>query len=75
MSFLKRIAHKPKLIIFIDNSADKLEDVQAAVKSLKDTKLIIIEYLEYKNKALKKVSEQEFRKYWNEQVKNFLQIG
>lgn len=72
VSFLKRISHKPKLIIFIDNSADKLEDVQAAVKSLKDTKLIIIEYLEYKNKAMKKVSEQEFRKYWNEQVKNFL---
>ena len=72
INFLKRISRKPKLIIFIDNSADKLDDVKFAVKSLKNMKLIIVEYSEYKNIQIPKVSEQEFKKYWNKQVENFL---
>ena len=72
INFLKRISHKPKLIIFIDNSVDKLDDVKSAVKSLKNVKLIIVEYSEYKNISIPKVSEQEFKKYWNKQVENFL---
>ncbi|MBE6447620.1 MAG: DUF2608 domain-containing protein [Alphaproteobacteria bacterium] len=72
VSFFRRIAQKPKLIIFVDNSTSKLEDVQAAIKSLKNVKLIIVEYLEYKDKPIPKVSKKEFSRYWYQQVKNFL---
>ena len=72
LSFLKKIPIVPKLIVFVDNSADKLEDVKAAVKSLKNTNLIIVEYQEYKNKSVPEVSKDEFLKYWNEQIDKFL---
>ena len=72
VSFFRRIAPKPKLIIFIDNSTSKLEDVKAAVKSLKNVNLIIVEYSEYKDKPIPKVSKEEFSRYWYQQVKNFL---
>lgn len=72
LSFLRRIQRQPKLIIFIDNSVDKLEDVKAAIKSLKNINLIIVEYSEYKKKAVPKVSKEQFTKYWNKQVEEFL---
>ena len=72
LSFLKRIQRQPKLIIFVDNSADKLEDVKATIKSLKNIKLIIVEYSEYKKKVVLKVSKEQFTKYWNKQVEKFL---
>ena len=73
ISFLKRISHFPKVIIFIDNSGDKLEDVKVAIKSLKNIKLVlVVEYLEYKNKIIPEVSKVQFSKYWNEQVEKFL---
>ncbi len=72
VSFFRKIAPKPKLIIFVDNSTSKLEDVKAAIKSLKSVKLIIVEYLEYKDKPIPKVSKKEFSQYWYQQIKNFL---
>lgn len=72
ISFLKRVSRRPKLIIFVDNSADKLDDVKLALTSLKNTKLIIVEYSEYKNASIPQVSAQEFTAYWNEQVDDFL---
>lgn len=71
VSFIKRISRKPKLVIFVDNSTDKLEAVKNAVSKDSNIQLIIVEYLEYGKENIKAVSENEFRKYWNERKKEF----
>ncbi len=72
IDFFKRISRKPKLIIFVDNSVKKLDDVKNALKTLPNTKLIIVEYCGYKNKKIPSVSEEEFTAYWSKKVEDFL---
>lgn len=69
VSFLKRVPRKPKLIIFIDNNTSKLRDLKDSLKDLTGVeKLITVQYTEYKHKSIRKLSQEEFEKYWEKQV-------
>lgn len=70
-SFFNRIRLKPKLIIFVDNNLKKIESVKNAANELLNTKLIAVEYSEYKTKNVFQVSETEFKNYWENKVKSF----
>jgi len=70
-SFIQKLQKKPKLIIFIDNNSEKLHAVKEALSNELNSKLIIIEYLEYSKHNVKSVSEGDFYNYWSLKLKSF----
>ena len=67
-AFLKRIARKPKIIFFVDDTLGKLQDVANASKAFYGAKLQLILYRECEKKAIAVASAKDFEKYWIKRI-------
>jgi hypothetical protein len=58
----------PKVVIFVDNNPQKIDDVLKIANEFRDTKFIICEYKEYKKIPASNISEQEFIDFWRSKI-------
>jgi hypothetical protein len=64
-AFFKRLPKMPKVVIFVDNNPQKIDDVLKIANEFKDTKFIICEYKEYKKVSAPNIPEQELIFHWS----------
>jgi hypothetical protein len=67
-AFFKRLTKMPKVVIFVDNNPQKVDDVLKIANDFADTKFIICEYKEYDALQAPEISEQEFVDFWRSKI-------
>jgi predicted 3-demethylubiquinone-9 3-methyltransferase (glyoxalase superfamily) len=67
-AFFKRLPKMPKVVIFVDNNPQKIDDALKIANEFKDTKFIICEYKEYKKVSAPNIPEQEFIDFWRSKI-------
>jgi hypothetical protein len=67
-AFFKKLTKMPKVVIFIDNNPQKVDDVLKIANIFSKTKFIVCEYKEYENLPASEISEKEFLDFWKTKI-------
>jgi hypothetical protein len=67
-AFFKKLTKMPKVVIFIDNNPQKVDDVLKIANIFPKTKFIVCEYKEYENLPASEISEKKFLDFWKTKI-------